>query len=90
MSFGAIYCKTWWGDYKNIQHSIPHKPDCLYPPPVQDFINRVEADGGTVEAKDCVTNIILGMGYVELPASTVRFIERVEADGGVVEAVECI
>lgn len=28
MSFGQIYCRTWWGDPKNIEHSIPHFPDC--------------------------------------------------------------
>lgn len=65
MSFGAIYCQTWWGDYKNIQYSIPNKSDCLLPPPVQDFISRVDADGGTVEAKECVANEVLKLGYNE-------------------------
>jgi len=61
MSFGAIYCNTWWGDWKNIKNSIPfeQRPDCIkYISPVPDFIIRVEADGGTVEAAQCVSDEI--------------------------------
>lgn len=56
--YGSIYCSTWWGDYKNIQHSIPQKLDCMYVDPVPAFITRVEADGGTVEAKECLADCI--------------------------------
>ena len=62
MSWGAIYCRSWWGDYKNVQHSIPDKPDCMLPVIVQEFITRVEADGGTVEGKECITNALVEMG----------------------------
>jgi len=51
--WGSIYCSTWFGDYRNIQHSMTSKPDCVYVAPIPDFITRVEADSGTVEGKEC-------------------------------------
>jgi len=55
--YGSVYCTTWFGDWDNIKRSIPFdsRPDCLkYIPPVPDYIVRVEADSGTVEAAQCV------------------------------------
>ena len=62
--WGSIYCKTWWGDRSNIQYSLPVKPFCLLNQSTQDFINRVEADGGIVEegAIQCLDNAMLGDG----------------------------
>ena len=56
--YGQIYCSTHWGDYRNIQHSIIDKPDCIFIDPVPAYIVRVEADGGTVEAKECLADKI--------------------------------
>jgi hypothetical protein len=61
LGWGSSYCSTWWGDWKNINRAIPFetRPDCIkYIPPVPAYIVRVEADGGTVEAKDCLANEI--------------------------------
>lgn len=61
MSWGKIYCSTWWGDWRNIKNSIliSQRPDCVkYIPPVPDYIARVVADGGTAEAGICASNSI--------------------------------
>ena len=52
--YGSIYCDTWFGDYRNIEHSIPNAPDCTYYQYAQGFVDRVEADGGTLESVRCV------------------------------------
>ena len=47
--------------------------------------NRVEADGGTIEAQACYLNDL------RLPAFSIEddYIDRVEADGGIIEAEHC-
>jgi hypothetical protein len=94
MSWGKIYCSTWWGDYKNIQHSIPDKADCLYPYLVQEFITRVEADGGTVEGKECLANSLISLGYDSNNQLSEQyaddFIDRIVADSGSVEDRWCL
>jgi len=60
--WGAIYCQTWWGDRANIQFSIPIKPGCLLLEETQDYIDRVTADGGTVEAIQCLDDGLYKLG----------------------------
>lgn len=84
MSFGKIYCSTWWGDYRNIQRSIIDKPDCILPDPLQYYITRVENAGGTVDAKECVANLMIDRDWV--PYS---YIQRVELAGGTIENKDC-
>ena len=86
--WGSIYCSTWWGDYRNIQHSLGYKPDCIYPAPVVDFITRVELDGGTVEGKECLANALMALGWSE--STVTLYITRVRADSGTVEALDCL
>jgi len=85
--YGSIYCTTWFGDYKNIQYSITSKPDCILPLPIQDYITRVEADGGTVEGKECISNNIVGWGY---DLFTYVYFKRVTDDGGTIEGRQCV
>lgn len=54
MSWGKIYCNTWFGDYENIRHSIDIAPDCTYYPYIADYYARVITDGGVVESARCV------------------------------------
>lgn len=51
-----------------------------------DYITRVEADGGIVEDKNYVLQVILKL--IKLYPSNIysNYITRVEADGGVVES----
>lgn len=63
MSWGAIYCKTWWGDRANIQYSIPQKPDCLLDETTKEYIDRVGLDGGTIEAKKCLDDALYKYGF---------------------------
>jgi hypothetical protein len=58
MSWGKIYCSTWWGDYDNVRHSIPDKPPCMQEEIVANYAVRVEADGGVVEASQCLHDFI--------------------------------
>ena len=94
MSFGAIYCQTWWGDYKNVQYSISDKPDCMLPSAEQNFITRTEADGATVEGKECLANSLLDLGYDANNNKTDIIVQayavRVAADSGTLESRTCV
>ena len=65
--WGSIYCSMEknevWGDRSNIQHSIPVKPDCLLLSDTQEYIERVELAGGTIEAKQCLDDALYGYGF---------------------------
>lgn len=92
--YGSIYCSTWWGDYKNIQRAMPYMPDCILPQRVQNYIDRVEADSGTVEGKLCVANALIDLGYdasdnrVDIIAQA--YYTRVETDSGTLEGKTCL
>lgn len=63
MAFGEIYCKTWWGEHGNIVYSleVPPNLECLLQTEVLDYKVRVLADGGTVEALQCVDRWIYNL-----------------------------
>jgi len=92
--YGQIYCSTWWGDYRNIQRSIVDKPDCILPSAVQNFITRTEADGATVEGKECLANSLLDLGYDANNNKTDIIVQayavRVAADSGTLESRTCL
>ena len=67
MSWGAIYCDMnksgAWGARANIQYSIPNKPDCLLINTAKEYIDRVEAAGGVIEAKQCLDDDLYESGF---------------------------
>tara|TARA_R110000772_G_scaffold240378_1_gene352577 strand:+ start:31 stop:216 length:186 start_codon:yes stop_codon:yes gene_type:complete len=61
MSYGSIYEVTWWGSplqngWGGIYFDLAGN---TLTPFQQAFKSRVEADGGTVESIECVTETIL-------------------------------
>ena len=59
MSWGKIYCSTWWGSYETIRYSIPNQSYCLQPnEQVGNYIVRVYADGGVVEREQCLLEFL--------------------------------
>ena len=83
MGFGKIYETTWWGfssstGFGNIYDQY-NNADTLTP----SFVLRVVADGGTVEAEECVSALGLNQYNWE-------YNNRVEADGGTIESLECV
>jgi len=60
--YGSVYCQTWFGDVKNIEHSIVEYPDCMYNQYFQDYYDRVIADGATFEGGRCLA---LALDYLK-------------------------
>jgi len=94
MSFGAIYCNTWWGDYRNIQRAIPNMPDCILPQRVQNYINRVEDDSGTIEGKYCLADALIALGYDsndnKVDVIVQAYYTRVATDSGTMTSELCL
>jgi hypothetical protein len=66
MSWGKIYCSTWWGSYETIRYSIPNQSDCMHPDEqVGDYVIRVYADGGVFEAKACLIDQLTTLNNIE-------------------------
>jgi hypothetical protein len=90
MSYGAIYPLSWWG--QGIYNTIYW--GSIYPATasagVTDFIIRVEADNGILEALNC-----LGAAINSLPQADIGrlvyepYAARVVADSGILEAQAC-
>jgi hypothetical protein len=83
MGFGKIYETTWWGfssstGFGNIYDQY-NNADKL----ANFFEIRVEADGGTVESKGCLS----ALGLIQYKW---EYNNRVEADGGTIESLECV
>ena len=79
-----IYSSSWWGfssptGFGNIYDQYNNIEDVLS----DLFLTRVEADGGTVEAKSCLSALGLSQYNWE-------YNNRVEADGGTIESLECV
>jgi len=69
-TWGAIYCRTHWGDRKNIQYSLPYKPDCFLLEDTQEYTDRVTTDGGVIEAKRCLDDKLFQLGAPGTGANT--------------------
>ncbi len=89
-NWGSIYTSTWWGEgiYNTIGWGSAYPAAATAN--VIDFRDRVEADGGSVEALAC-----LGAAINRLPqADSGRVIwdaysVRVLADSGILEGRDC-
>lgn len=92
--YGSIYCTTWFGDYRNIQRAMPYIPDCILPRAVQNYIDRVEADSGTVEGKLCYANALIDLGYDandnRVDEIAQLYYTRVNTDSGTLEGRSCL
>ena len=53
---------------------------------ILDYVQRVESDGGQVEAQDYVSEIITGLTTLYISNILGDYVQRVESDGGVVES----
>ena len=60
------------------------------PQVVTDYINRVEAAGGTVVATQCLVKNIINLGWKEFIPTVTNFKTRVTAAGGTVVALQCL
>ena len=65
MSFGQIYCTTWFGHHANVVYSlpVPPNPECLFQDETTAYDTRVTTDGGTTEALQCVDQFIYELKY---------------------------
>jgi hypothetical protein len=94
ISWGDIYCSTWWGDTDRTTLSIQNEsaPPCFAP--INDiaiaFRERVEADGGVLEGYNCLVAALQDLGednYYELFDT---YIQRMTDDGATLEGRDCL
>lgn len=57
ISWGKSYCDSWWGDEVNKLSVLEWSSDCPFSRALYDYIERIEADGGTYEGSICLTTI---------------------------------
>jgi len=79
ISWGIIYCSSWFGQTDETTLSIQNEsaPPCFAPANeiVDQYVTRVETDGGVVEGYDCLVAAIQDLGedtYYDI-FDTVRF-----------------
>lgn len=90
MGYGAIYPLSWWGVgiYNNIYWGSAYPATASAG--VTDFIARVEADGGILEALNCLGAAINSFPQADLGRVLYdAYSARVVADGGTLEARAC-
>ncbi len=94
ISWGDIYCSSWWGDTDRTTLSIQNEsaPPCFAP--ANDialaFQARVEADGGVLEGYACLVAALQDLGednYYELWDT---YILRMINDGATIESEDCL
>ena len=94
ISWGDIYCSSWWGDTDRTTLSIQNEsaPPCFAP--ANDialaFQARVEADGGVLEGYACLVAALQDLGednYYELFDT---YIQRMTDDGATLEGRDCL
>lgn len=90
MGYGAIYPLSWWGVgiYNNIYWGSAYPATASAG--INDFIARVEADGGIVEALSCLGAAINSLPQADLGRQLFdAYDARCEADSGETEARDC-
>ena len=94
ISWGTVYCETWWGDTDRTTLSIQNDsaPTCFAP--INDiaiaFQERVEDDGGVLEGYACLVAALQDLGednYYELWDT---YILRMINDGATIESEDCL
>ena len=89
IGFGKIYDSTWWGigvttntiSWGKIYEDLANGST----PITEQYVSRVEADGGVVEAINCVNDASWNTNDINW-----AYLVRVTNDNGVVEAFDCI
>lgn len=64
------------------------------PQVVTTFVERVITDGGVIEGQDCLSALILALGYSSLNEETETIISdfttRILSDSGIYEGINCL
>jgi len=94
INWGAIYCESWWGDVDRTTLSIQNlaAPACFAPSNkiAEEFRDRVEADGGTLEGYYCLVAAIQDLGEDNYPEVWDTFILRMTNDGATIDGEQCL
>lgn len=94
VSWGVIYCSTWFGQADETTLSIQNEsaPPCFAPANdiVTPFVARVEADGGIVEGYDCLVAALQDLGEDTYYDIFDTYIQRMTDDGATLEGEECL
>jgi hypothetical protein len=94
ISWGDIYCSTWWGDTDQTTLSIQNEsaPPCFAPANdiAEAFLARVEADGGVLEGYDCLVAALQDLGEDDYYEIWDTYILRMTEDGATLEGRECL
>ena len=88
--YGAIYGSTWWGSGDAFTNTIGWGSAMFYILDPAELRNRVEADGGIVEAFECVSKALRRFPQADLGRQLFDLYDtRVEAASGDTEARTC-
>ena len=86
INWGKIYESSWWGigvNSNTISWGKIYSDEAGFSTLNQRFVQRVKADGGTVESEGCLDN-------ADYKVYNWDFYYRVIDDSGVVESLECV
>ena len=94
INWGSSYCVTWFGDTDRTTLSIQNlaAPPCFAPANkiAEDFRDRVEADGGTLEGYYCLVAALQDLGEDNYYEIWDTYILRMTNDGATIEAEDCL
>ncbi len=88
--YGSIYGQTWWGSGDAFTNTIGWGAAMFYILDPAQLRNRVESDGGEVEAFECVSKVLRRFPQADRGRQLMDAYEtRVETAGGDTEARTC-
>ena len=94
IGWGIVYCSTWFGQADETTLSIQNEsaPPCFAPANeiVDQFVTRVETDGGVVEGYDCLVAALQDLGEDTYYDLFDTYIQRMTDDGATLEGEECL
>ena len=94
VSWGVIYCSTWFGQADETTLSIQNEsaPPCFAPVNeiAEEFRDRVLADGGTFEGFDCLVAALQDLQEDNFYEVFDTYIKRMTDDGATLEGEECL
>ncbi len=95
--YGSIYCTSWWGEDGRYQRYVDEGviiAGVCVPLYTTLYKERVEADGGVVEALSCLSDALEALGYNDANYNSEKLANaydvRIVADSGTLEAKTCV
>ena len=94
ISWGVVYCSTWFGQVDETTLSIQNKsaPPCFAPANeiVDQYVTYVANNAGTFEGYNCLVQLLQDGGEETYYDIFDTYIDRMTEDGATIQSQQCL